>query len=142
MVIREFTSDDIREVAALEKEVFSDPWSETAIAGSRGYVGLAAVSDTGEFLGYIIVMNIAPESELLRLCVRESARRRGVAALLTEQSIDAVKKMGAQKMFLEVRALNTPARTLYERVGFKETGVRKNYYKDPTDDAVIMEKDI
>lgn len=137
MEIRKAQGNDIAEIAALERECFSDPWSEESLRDTVGTLTLVA-TEGSTVLGYIITRCVAGEAELFRICVKEEARRHGTGRLLLMRGIEAAREDGAGEMFLEVRSQNTPARALYSKAGFKEAGIRKNYYSDPQDDAVIM----
>lgn len=137
MEIRKAQENDIAEIAALERECFSDPWSEESLRDTVGTLTLIA-TDGSTVVGYIITRCVAGEAELFRICVKKEARRHGTGRLLLMRGIEAAREDGAGKMFLEVRSQNAPARALYSKAGFKEAGIRKNYYSDPQDDAVIM----
>ncbi len=140
MVYSKCHGTDIPEIAALEKECFSDAWSEKSIAdlvASESVVCLVA-KDNNELCGYIIVRIIAPEGELYRIAVKEDKRGRGVGYRLIKNALDYLEPEGLETLFLEVRGQNTAALALYSSLGFCEIGKRRNYYKDPTDDAVIM----
>lgn len=137
--IRESRENDIAEIAALEKECFTDPWSEESLrdaAGTRSFVATEGES----VVGYIITRCVAGEAELFRICVKSEARGKGTGRLLLKEGLEAAKADGAEKMFLEVRSRNVPARALYASAGFEEAGLRKGYYSDPEDDAVILVK--
>ncbi len=137
MEIRKAQGNDIAEIAALERKCFSDPWSEESLRDTVGTLTLVA-TDGNTVVGYIITRCVAGEAELFRICVKEEARRHGTGRLLLMRGIEAAREDGAGKMFLEVRSQNAPARALYANAGFEEAGLRKNYYSDPEDDAVIM----
>jgi len=139
--IRKAQENDIAEIAALERECFSDPWSEESLRDTAGTLTLVATEGSG-VAGYIITRCVAGEAELFRICVKSEARRKGTGRLLLESGLEAARADGAEKMFLEVRSQNAPARALYTSAGFAEAGLRKGYYSDPVDDAVIMIKDI
>ena len=132
--------DDAPRVAELEAEIFPDAWGEKDIfsyicgAGSMCY---SAVSD-GKIAAYIIGRVIAPEGEIYRIATAEGFRRRGIAYRLLDYAIKCEKGRGLECLFLEVRSRNVAARNLYRAHGFKIVGERKNYYSNPTDDAVIM----
>ena len=141
MEIRKAQENDITEIAALEGECFSDPWSEESLRDTAGALTLIA-TDGSAVVGYIVTRCVAGEAELFRICVKGEARRHGTGRLLLESGLEAAAAGGAEKMFLEVRSQNVSARALYAKVGFKEAGLRKNYYTDPQDDAVIMVKEL
>lgn len=139
--IRKAREVDISGIAALERECFSDPWSEESLCDTFGILTLIA-TDGSSLLGYIVTRCLAGEAELFRICVKSEARRQGIGRLLLERGLEAAAADGAEKMFLEVRSHNSPARALYAGVGFKEAGLRKNYYSEPEDDAIIMLREI
>ena len=141
MQIRRSIPDDSDKIARLEEEIFSDAWCERDIMGlisSEGAMCFSALSDSGELIAYILGRVIAPEGEIYRIATSESMRRRAVAYRLLDYAVKTERGRGLESLFLEVREKNTPARRLYDSYGFKEIGIRKNYYKNPQDDAVIM----
>ena len=141
MDFRRAGASDAPEIARLESEILPDPWSERAVADCicRGGMCFVAVSG-GELYAYVIGVLIAPEGEIYRVAVREDKRLRGIGYRLLDYAVKTERGRGLETLFLEVRSKNTAARRLYEAYGFKEISVRKNYYRDPVDDAVIMLK--
>jgi ribosomal-protein-alanine N-acetyltransferase len=97
----------------------------------------SALSD-GKVIAYIIGRQIAPEGEIYRIATIPSKRRRGIAYRLLDYAVKCERGRGLESLFLEVREKNIPARNLYKTYGFREIGMRKNYYKNPTDNAIIM----
>ena len=83
---------------------------------------------------------IAPEAEIYRIATAPSYRKRGIAYRLLDYAVKCERGRGLECIFLEVRSENVPARNLYRAYGFTEVGIRKGYYKDPADDAVVMVK--
>ena len=141
MVFRRSTPHDASALAEAEREIFSDPWSERDILGyitSSTSMCFSALSDTGELIAYLIGTLIAPEGEIYRIAVREKHRGRGIGYRLLDYSVKTSKGQGLEALFLEVRSRNIPAIKLYEAYGFKRSGIRKNYYKNPVDDAILM----
>jgi len=134
------TAEDIEAVMEIETESFGDPWSvgqfETILKGNTQTV-LVAEKD-GEILGFGVVMTVLDECEILQIAVKKNDRRAGTGFYLLEKMLELGKDKGAGMFYLEVRALNEPARKLYEKTGFSETGLRKDYYSNPTEDAVLM----
>ena len=118
------------EIAEIEKENFSDAWSLELIKDSfkYGYNRLLTVESENGLAGYLIY-------SVQRIAVRESERRKGYADKLMQALLAATNG----RIILEVRSRNIPAISLYNKYGFKEIGVRRSYYTDPVDDAVIME---
>ena len=140
MEIRRALPKDSSEIAKAEEEIFSDPWCErdiTSLISTEGSMCYTALSD-GKVIGYLIGRQIYPEGEIYRLATLPKYRRRGVAYRLLDYAVKCEHGRGLENLFLEVREHNTPARRLYISYGFREIGVRKNYYKNPDDNAIIM----
>ena len=89
-------------------------------------------------LGFAVFQLAAGEASLYALNVDPAARRKGVGAALLAGALGALRAEGADQCFLEVRAANAPAIALYRRLGFAAAGVRRGFYHDPPDDAVVM----
>ena len=141
MQIRRSTPLDAPAIARLEALAFSDPWSAEDISSiivKEGALSYTALSDEGEILAYVIGVVIPPEGEIYRIATLPAARRRGIAYRLLDYAIKTERGRGLESLFLEVRSQNSPARALYKAYGFREVGVRKGYYKNPDDDAVVM----
>ena len=94
--------------------------------------------EDGEPIAYIIGRKIPPEGEIYRIAVREDKRQRGIGYRILSYALKTERGSGVETVFLEVRSKNTPARALYLAYGFKEIGLRRNYYQNPSDDAVVM----
>lgn len=140
MEIRPVFPADVAALASMERACFSDPWGEEdirALVTSDLAFCRLALSD-GVPVGYLLGRLIAPEGELLRIATAPDKRRRGVAARLLAAALPAWKDAGAGSVYLEVRASNLPARALYRDAGFADIGIRKNYYRQPTEDACLM----
>ncbi len=140
MEIRRSLPKDALEIARAEALIFSDPWSEediTSTISTEGSMCYTALSD-GNIVAYLIGRQIAPEGEIYRIATLQSHRRRGIAYRLLDFAVRCERELGLESLFLEVREQNTAARALYSSYGFKEIGVRKSYYKNPTDNAIIM----
>lgn len=141
MDFRRATALDAPKIARLESEIFSDPWSERAVADCICRGGMCFVAVSGdELFAYVIGMLIAPEGEIYRVAVREDRRQRGLGYRLLDYAVKTERGRGLETLFLEVRSKNVPARALYKAYGFTEISVRKNYYRDPDDDAIVMLK--
>lgn len=140
MEIRRSIPKDSNEIAAAEQKIFSDPWSEkdiTSLISTAGSMCYTALTD-GKVIGYLIGRQISPEGEIYRIATLPEYRSRGVAYRLLDYTVKCERGRGLENLFLEVREQNTPARQLYKSYGFREIGIRKNYYKNPDDNAIIM----
>ena len=140
MEIRRAVAADATKIGAAEEIIFPDAWSESDISSVICTVGgIAYVATNGdELLGYIIGRLIPPEGEIYRIAVMPKYRRRGIAYRLLNYAVKTERGHGLECLFLEVRSKNIPARMLYRSYGFKEMGIRRGYYKNPEDDAIIM----
>ena len=133
----------IAQVAELEKICFADPWSEKSIASELenplSYWLVALEGST--VVGYAGSQTVLGETDMMNVAVRPECRRQGVAEALIAALIAGLKKRESHCLTLEVRDSNAPARALYEKLGFLEVGRRKNYYRNPGEDALILRKE-
>ena len=131
----------IKEIARLEEICFSEPWSEEGIleAYRLGTKFFAAEADK-KLIGYIGIKAVIDEGYITNIAVFPEFRRRGVAKALLNKVFEFAKEKGLSFVSLEVRPSNTEAISLYEKTGFKEEGRRKNFYRLPLEDALIMTK--
>ena len=138
--IRKMEVADVNAVAALEKKIFSDAWSETSIHGTlENRFSIAYVAEAEEtFAGYFLGTQLFEEAEVYRIAVELSLRKQGVGRALMEAFMKESASRGATDWSLEVRAQNVPAISLYESFGYRIESVRKHYYHNPEDDAAIM----
>lgn len=138
---------DIPEVLRLEREAFGQmAWHaddfESAISSKCDFpLVIQAGTDSIGLAGYAVLRIIAPEAEIENICVAPACRRSGVGETLMEEMLRLAAERGADRVFLEVRAHNEPAKALYLKKGFAESYRRKNYYQGPTEDAIIMMKE-
>ncbi|MBE7718840.1 ribosomal protein S18-alanine N-acetyltransferase [Lacrimispora indolis] len=139
-MVHEMRPEDVFGVYEIERICFSDPWSLESIKE-----GLESSLDTwlvqeegGDLLGYCVFRIIAGEGELLRIAVLPEYRGRGLSKKLMDQLVEYSREKEAKSLSLEVRESNKKARNLYRSYGFKEETIRKNYYRDPEENAVIM----
>ena len=143
MIIENMTADRVSQVAELEKLCFSDPWSENSVASelmnplSYWLVAL----DGDRLLGYVGSQTVVGETDMMNIAVHPEYRRRGVAEKLILALVEGLKGMESHCLTLEVRASNVPAIALYEKLGFAQVGLRKNYYRNPMEDALILRKE-
>lgn len=134
-------AEHIPEIARLEAECFSQPWSENALSEelkNENSHFLAAVSD--RVLGYIGVQEICGEAYITNVAVFGEYRKEGIGRKLLNEACNGAKERGCEFITLEVRESNSAAIALYESEGFEKAGVRKNFYSSPTENGVIYTK--
>lgn len=139
-MIREFAGTDIDGVQRLLSGVpEAARWSAgDLLLALRNNLSLRVAEERGAICGVIIFRMMADEAEILNLAVASGMRRRGIGSLLLEEAIRASKTARAHKIFLEVRESNEPARMFYARRKFVEAGRRSEYYREPSEDALIL----
>ena len=139
----QMTAEHVPQVAQLEKICFADPWSELSISleltNVWSYWVVALDGDT--VVGYVGSQSSIDEADIMNVAVHPDYRRQGIAEKLINTLIADLKKRGCHALLLEVRVSNTPAITLYEKLGFVQVGCRKNYYRNPKEDALILRKE-
>ncbi len=136
------TEEDVAAVAALEAENFSRPWSYEAFyktLSDENYIVMIA-KEKDALLGYCVLLCTGEEADITNVCTAPEARGKGVATEMLAALMEAGESRGVTEFFLEVREGNTPARSLYTKLGFEEIGIRKNYYEEPREHAVLMKK--
>ena len=143
MIAREWKREDIPQIAEIEKQCFSDPWNEQAFASGMNSPFFYGVlfEEGGQVCAYACEMVIFEDAEVLNVAVSPSFRRQGLGEKLLIALEEYAKDKGSERLLLEVREGNEPARRLYEKLGFASFGVRKNYYEDG-ENAVVMQKTI
>ena len=143
MIIEPMNASHVSQIAQLEKRCFSDPWSEKNIASELDNplsAWLVAV-EAGKVVGYVGSQTVLGETDMMNLAVAPEARRQGTGRALVLALVDELTKKGSHSLMLEVRVSNTPARTLYESLGFSQVGRRTKYYVNPREDALILRKE-
>ena len=139
MIIRKAENKDVSSIFQLENSCFVDFWSEKTIKESMENANYHyfVLQENGEIIGYFSVTCVEKEIELLRIAVFEKHRNKGYGQLMMNKLLEFSKENGADKIFLEVRASNTPAIKMYSKNGFIEYMRRKNYYQG-VEDAVLF----
>lgn len=140
LFIRDAIQNDVSQIEKIEKSSFSTPWSEKWLIDEINKPDdfFWVVTDGEDILGYAVVGKLGTEAELYNIAVDNAHRGKGIGNLLMEHLKKAVSDDGAEAVFLEVRETNVAAISLYEKHGFKSVGRRKNYYREPTEDAILM----
>lgn len=147
LLIEPATRADLDRLLAIETASFSSPWTrkmfEAELAGNPfGSLLSARRAEPGaerEAIGYICFWVVFEELRLMNLAVDGSVRRRRIGTTLVQEALRRGARQGAVRAFLEVRASNTAAVGLYQRLGFRNIGTRTRYYSNPTEDALLME---
>ena len=143
MEIVKMTSAHVAPIAALEAICFSDPWSENSVASElNNELALWLVAlEGGQVAGYIGSQTVMGETDMMNVAVHPDFRRRGIAEALVNALVTELKKMESHSLTLEVRSSNAPAIALYEKLGFTQVGLRRNYYRNPKEDALILRRE-
>ena len=137
--LRKMTAADVEALTAIEQTCFSDAWSERMVRDLADSIWDEVwVLEAEDILGYINYRFIAGEGELMRIAVLPEYRGRGYSKVLMDAMMEAAAKNQITDLTLEVRAGNESAIGLYKAYGFAEEAVRKKYYHNPTEDALIM----
>jgi ribosomal-protein-alanine N-acetyltransferase len=141
--IRPMTEDDLDAVMEIENASYSLPWKRNHFQNEieARYSLPVVVVESNRVIGYACLMSLFEEAQILDIAVAPEQRGRGIAQLLMGYAITVSRQEGAEVMALEVRASNSAAIALYEKLGFKRTGVRAKYYEG-VDDALLMEKQL
>ena len=142
VILRNMTEAQVTFVAELEKKIFSDAWTARSIMETleQPQTQIVVGEEDGKVIGYAIVYFVLDEAELTRIAVDENCRGKGVGHQLMEAVLEICRDKEIAKLFLEVRESNHIARMFYQKHGFNEDGVRKNFYQFPTEHAILMSK--
>lgn len=135
-------AQDIAAVARLEREIFPDSWSERSLEDTlrQPHSVMLGAWIRGELTGYLILYYVTPEAEIARIAVAKEARRQGVAGKLLEGTREFCEEQGIEKFLLDVSESNTGAIAFYKKHGFKEDGIRKKFYTNPVENAILMSR--
>ena len=141
--IKKMTDAHITQIAQLEKMCFSDPWSESSVASElENRLSLWLVALDGDTVaGYVGSQSVLDAADMMNIAVHPDYRRQGIGRDLVLALAEALQEKGIRSLMLEVRQSNTPAIALYEQLGFRQVGLRPNYYRNPKENALIMRKE-
>lgn len=142
MTFREMLVEDLDQVVDIEQNLFSVPWTK------GGFLTYLMKKDTMFFvveekeriLGYCSMMTVLDEGDILNVAVRSDRQKEGIGQFLVDSMLRMAEMQGIKLVHLEVRQGNGTARRLYQRLGFKEDGLRRDYYENPVENAVLMTK--
>lgn len=143
-VVREMTVNDLPQVMVIENENFSKPWTD------KGFLTFLLRHDTlflvaeeeGTIIGFAGVMMVLDEAELTNVAVMKSHQKQGVGRLLIESLMRLLAELEVERLHLEVRVSNDKAISLYRQIGFEDVGMRHKYYEEPSEDAILMRREI
>lgn len=141
--IRRANDKDIDEIARIERGSFTDPWSAPefrALLASPHAIFLVACDQFDAIAGYVVMMSVLDESEVLNIAVDPDHRGKSLGSMLLDKSLEEAEARGSRSTFLEVRQSNEPAIRLYRSRGFEEVSRRRGYYRSPVEDALVLRR--
>ena len=144
IIVRELKVEDSAAVAEMEQQIFSDSWSEKSVLETvqqKQSVCFAA-EKAGHLLGYLLAYHAADKAEIARIAVQKEARRQGAAGKLMQALEHYCEEHKMEKLLLDVRESNEAARSFYTKNGFVEDGIRQGFYVNPSEDAVLMSRQL
>jgi [ribosomal protein S18]-alanine N-acetyltransferase len=143
--LRRLTPKDLEAIERIERRSYPTPWSRSMFASELSKpssISLGAFeADTGELVGYLVISRYVDAWHVMNIAVVPERRRQGIAIALFERLFELTAADGRRGYTLEVRISNEAAIKLYERLGFQSRGVRRGYYTDNREDALIMWRD-
>jgi ribosomal-protein-alanine N-acetyltransferase len=151
IAFRRMREEDLSRVSEIERSGFAHPWSEDLLRRELAHawsVTLVAADSEADaagrevLLGFIVFWLVHDEVHVLNIAVAEEARRRGIGRALMLEAADEGRRRGARLATLEVRRSNYPAIELYRTLGYRQIGIRPNYYADEGEDAIVMLADL
>ena len=142
MTFREMLVEDLDQVMDIEEALFSVPWTREGFLTylMKKDTMFFVVEEKDQILGYCSMMTVLDEGDILNVAVKKDRQKEGIGQFLVDSVLRIAGMQGIKLVQLEVREGNGTARRLYERLGFKEDGLRKNYYENPVENAVLMTK--
>lgn len=139
---RKMTPDDVEAVYAIELATFPSPWSLDSFHYEMRENQFAhytvAVNDRGQIIGFCGMWIVIDSAQITNVAVSSEARGLGIGEALMREAMKVAKEGGADIMSLEVRVTNTVAQNLYRKLEFQDGGIRKGYYTDNGEDALVM----
>ena len=141
ILVRAMTPDDLDGVMAVEQGSFAAPWSRSAFAEELEKNRLArylVALDGDVIVGYAGTWLVINEAHVTNVAVQVGRRHEGIGRLLMEALMKLARDEGMESMTLEVRVSNEAAKALYDQLGFVSAGIRKNYYSETKEDALIL----
>lgn len=141
MNIRLMAEEDVESVSNIEMQLFSKPWTKQDFLNSmsdRHNIYLVAENDQCEVVGYCGIWGVLDEGQITNVAVRPEEQGTGIGYKMLQELISIGRNEGLSQFTLEVRVSNEKAIRLYQKLGFEEEGIRKEFYDKPVEDAIIM----
>ena len=140
ITISPLMQEDLTKVLEIEQETYSLPWSAKTFGDSlrQEYYHFLKAECGGELIGYCGYLRSFETADITNVTVRKDFRRRGAGEIMVRQLMEEGRRAGIERFSLEVRRSNAAAIALYEKLGFREEGVRRGYYENPREDALIL----
>jgi ribosomal-protein-alanine N-acetyltransferase len=141
IIVRPMVMTDVDGVMAVEHDSFLTPWSRSAFEEELAQNRLAryiVAEENGAIVGYAGTWLVINEAHVTNVAVSSQRRREGIGRLLMQNLMELARENEMESMTLEVRVSNAAARHLYQQLGFVEAGIRKNYYTETKEDALIL----
>lgn len=136
---------DVDRICEIERLSFPDPWTKISFAdiatGKTNYIFLTAIF-CGDIVGFGCIYTVLDEMQIMNIAVMPELRGKGIASRLMDEIISEAKRQSSSIIMLEVRESNKAAIGLYKKYGFETVGLRKNYYRNPIENAILMDKPI
>jgi [ribosomal protein S18]-alanine N-acetyltransferase len=142
--LRRLQLGDLDAIERIERASYPTPWSRSMFASELAKpssLSLGAVDETGRLVGYLVLSRYVDAWHVMNVAVAPESRRRGIASALLRRLLDQTKDDAQRGYTLEVRVSNLGAISLYQRFGFRPKGLRRGYYTDNREDALIMWRD-
>jgi ribosomal-protein-alanine N-acetyltransferase len=143
-LLRPATEADLNQIVQIERACFADPWTEESfqriLTGHSAIFQVVGYPPGFDVAGYVIAFAIGEDAELLNIAVHSDHRGKGLAGQMLDAVLIELGRRGVRNAFLEVRESNGAARALYGSRGFTEIGRRRNYYRRPVEDALVMRR--
>jgi ribosomal-protein-alanine N-acetyltransferase len=142
VALRRATARDIPSIHGIELQSYTVPWNRTTFHNllDRADTDIIVAHSGDRIVGYAITWFVIDQGELGNVAVDEGWRRQGIARALVSAALDLARTRGISEIYLEVRRSNVGAQRLYRRLGFRQVGIRRNYYVKPAEDALVMRR--
>lgn len=143
ITVREASAQDVPCIVEIASITISTEWNQAYVKDrlSRDDTVIFVAEDDGLLIGFAAFRRVGDDGELLQIATFPECRRRGAGGLLLSKTLSFARECGLNSVFLEVRRSNAAAISLYEKFDFKQVRIRKDYYTDPVDDAIVMARE-